>query len=118
MIGGPAVAASHAEGDLGEDPIHQPWQVGAEAVVGRQIGAHREVPAADVVADRGGRDVLPVGDDSSDRCAVAEVSVGAQDPAGAVLLLDAAAQLRDDARVVAAVDAQIHERGDASDAVA
>ena len=103
VVAGAAVVAPDAEGDAPEDLVHDPRQVGLH-VAEREVGEHRLVAAADVVADARRAEVLAVGDDAADRLRVADVTVGAQHALAAVLRLDAALELRDGPLVVVAED--------------
>jgi hypothetical protein len=99
MVDALVVRATHPEADLGDDAVHEARHVGAE-VVRAQVGEHRLVAAADVVADARRAHVLAVGHDAADRRAVAEVPVGAEHTARALLGLQAAHELVDDRLLV------------------
>ncbi len=82
------VRAAHPERDPRDDLVHD----GRDGnVVGAEVCPHRLVPAADVVADSGRRDVVAVGDDAADRLRVADVRIRAEGRGDRIARLCAAA---------------------------
>ena len=91
---------AHAERDAARDLAHQRLDAAERVeVAAREVGAHRLVAAADVVADARRRDVALVGDAAADRLAVARVMVGAEHAEVGVAGLHAALELLEAALV-------------------